>query len=459
MNESEVIAQVAPLLVKWLPEQRWFSGSEGPPMSVDVFDHEILVAGAATLLWMLVRVDGKSVYQVPIGIGLEAAVGSATYGQDAFVLGRINIDGAEQVVYDGLIDASLTRPLLTLITKGEITPKSVRPMGAEQSNTSLVFDSRYVAKFIRRLYEGNNPDLEVTQALTDAEFPNIAPVIATWQRDSYDLAVCQPYLWDGTDGWKLALASARDFLSPDTQGSSSSDGGTSVQLDLTNPAEAGGDFAGEAERLGRATAELHLAMAKAFPTERLVVDGLVASLESSVSVLPERQQGALQELIDEVRALPAESCGLAIRVHGDYHLGQTLRSVNGWFIFDFEGEPARPLAERTKPASPFKDVSGMLRSFHYAAASALFEQMENEHEALAEPAEAWETRNREAFLAGYFSTDGIGALLPPTGDGARETLMRALEVEKAIYELAYERSHRPTWVRIPESALERLFRS
>jgi maltokinase len=456
VNEAEVIPQLQPILSKWLPSQRWFSSGETAPSSVSVVDHEILVSGPTTLLWLLLRIDDDATYQVPVGLGHESVVSGLLHGHDAFVIGHVDIDGVEHVAYDGLIDGSLSRPLFAQITNGEITAKSVRAMGAEQSNTSLIFDSRYVLKFIRRLYEGSNPDLEVTQVLTDAKFPNIAPVVATWQRDNYDLAVCQPYLWDGTDGWKLALGSARDFFRLDTQGASATVGSPTVRLDLTDPAQAGGDFADEACRLGKVTAQLHMALAQNFETQPFDVSVLVASLESSINELEGSQRSALEQLIAQVRALPARDTGMAIRVHGDYHLGQTLRSVNGWYIFDFEGEPARPLTERTKPASPFKDLAGMLRSFHYAAASAVYEQMESERESLAEASEAWESRNREAFKEGYLSIEGIDSILPTTNASARQVLLEAFEVEKAIYELAYERSHRPTWVPIPQAAIDRL---
>jgi maltokinase len=335
----------------------------------------------------------------------------------------------------------LTRGLLTRITDGEMTPKSVRPMGAEQSNTSLVYDSRYVLKMFRRLHEGRNPDLEVTQKLTEVDFPNVASVVATWQRDNYDLAVCQPFLWDGTEGWKLALGSARDFIGSDAQ--------------EPDPSSAGGDFGAEAGRLGAVTAEMHVALAEVFPNEPFDPERLASSLESSLGGVEAQRRPALERLIADIRSVSPGDAGMAIRVHGDYHLGQTLRSVSGWYIFDFEGEPARPLDERTKPASGLKDVTGMLRSFHYAAATALHEQMPSDRSNLQGVANAWEQRNRDAFREGYFSAPGVEKVLPSSAD-ALDVLMRGFEVEKAIYELAYEKAYRPDWVSIPQSALERL---
>jgi maltokinase len=455
-DERGLIAQLEPLLAKWLPAQRWFSSGETTPSGMSVLDHEVLVSGESSLLWMLIHIDGHATYQVPVGIAPEKTIGSVTYGQDQFVIGHVDVNGEECLAYDGLIDPFLTRSMMGMISKGEIQPESARAMGAEQSNTSLVFDSKYVLKFIRRLYEGSNPDLEVTQALTDAQFPNIAPVIATWQRDDYDLAVCQPFLVDGTDGWKLALGSARDFLLLDSQEWSSTVGPPELRVDVADPADAGGDFAAEARRLGQVTAELHLALARTFPTDAFDPSAVAGSLEASMRDVNEDQRPALQSLIDDVRSIASTDAGKAIRVHGDYHLGQTMRSTDGWYIFDFEGEPARPLTERTKPASAFKDVAGMLRSFHYAAASAVFEQMETDRKGLGDAADAWEQRNRDAFKEGYLAVEGIDEVLPSTNTSARRTLMKAFEVEKAIYELAYEKSHRPAWIPIPQAALDRL---
>lgn len=452
-NKADVLAQLEPLIAKWLPTQRWCASESSPTLRV--LDNDYLVTGSTNLLWMLVELEDGAVYQVPIGISTDATVGSLLYGQDAAVLGKIDIEGDEYVAYDAMADPSLTRPLLTMITDGSLAPKSVRPMGAEQSNTSLVYDSRHVLKLFRRLHPGNNPDLEVTRKLTEVEFPNIAQVIATWQRGDYDLAVCQPFLWDGTEGWKLALGSARDFLGADIQGATSTVGAPGPRLDTSNPAEAGGDFASEACRLGNVTGELHISLSEVFPTSQFDPSTLADSLESSVNDVDAAQRPALQQLIGDLRSLPMSEAGPAIRVHGDYHLGQTLRSVNGWYIFDFEGEPARPLSERTKPSSSLKDVAGLLRSFHYAIATAVHEQMPNDREALGPFADAWEERNREAFREGYLMVHGIDSVLPATQE-ARDLLLRGFEVEKAIYELAYERAYRPNWVSIPQSALERL---
>jgi maltokinase len=141
-----------------------------------------------------------------------------------------------------------------------------------------------------------------------------------------------------------------------------------------------------------------------------------------------------------------------MRVHGDYHLGQVMRTDTGWYILDFEGEPDRALAERTAPNSVLKDVTGMLRSFHYASFHALVEQPFKDWATLRPRARSWESHNRTAFLDGYQANAQIHALLPDPGTAP--AVMFAYELDKALYEYDYERGHRPEWVPIPLDALE-----
>jgi len=302
-----------------------------------------------------------------------------------------------------------------------------------------VFDDRVVLKVFRRVQAGLNPDIEVTGALADTGFAHVAAPLATWERGGTHLAVLQPFLSGGIDGWALALTSLRDLYGND----------------CTDPADCGGDFAAESRRLGAVTAQMHVALAAAFGTREADVDEWVGLMERQLERVGAEapwRDGATA-VFERFRALARP--GPAIRVHGDYHLGQVLRTDVGWFVLDFEGEPARPLEERRALSSPLKDVAGMLRSFHYASAVALRDRPEEEWEALAPLGAAWEQRNRNAFLDGYLDADGIAELLPPDpGDTA--AALAAWELDKAVYEVAYERDHRPDWVEIPETAISRL---
>jgi maltokinase len=319
----------------------------------------------------------------------------------------------------------------------------VRSMGAEQSNTSLVFDDRVIVKVFRGLVDGPQPDVEVPAKLVSVGFAHVPRPLAAWGRGGDDLALAQEFLVGGLEGWAAALTSLRDLY-----GSG-----------LKDPAEVGGDFYAESGRLGQMTAEMHLALAAAYGVSlddgRVGewADGMATALDDLRDEGPEIQAGA-RARIEALRRVADP--GPAIRVHGDLHLGQVLRTDTGWYVLDFEGEPARSREARVRSTSPYKDVTGMLRSFQYAASAALRERAEDEDaDLLGELAAAWEVRNRGAFLEGYLGYGGIDELLPPDGD-SRSAVMTAFELEKAVYELAYERSYRPEWIDIPRLAIRRL---
>jgi maltokinase len=215
----------------------------------------------------------------------------------------------------------------------------------------------------------------------------------------------------------------------------------------------GGDFAGEASRLGAATASVHAALARMLGTGELsakevvaMVHAMRARLEDAAATVPELDEhaDALLRTYDDL-----ESYGHPVpvqRVHGDLHLGQVMRALDGWKIIDFEGEPARPLAERRMPSSPLRDVAGMLRSFDYAARHLLFDRPDPR---LEYRAVEWAERNREAFCEGYAEASGRD----PRDESV---LLRAFEIDKVVYEVVYEARNRPSWLPIPMAAVERL---
>ncbi|MPY94733.1 MAG: phosphotransferase, partial [Acidimicrobiia bacterium] len=207
-------------------------------------------------------------------------------------------------------------------------------------------------------------------------------------------------------------------------------------------ATAGPDaFLAGAPALGRVTAEMHVAMARAFGAQAGDAAAWADAMATQLGRTPGLEHA--DEAARRYRALAASpAAGVAVRTHGDYHLGQVLRRDDAWYLLDFEGEPARPVAERVAPTSPLKDVAGMLRSFGYAAA-------------VARADAGWEGRARQAFLDAYHATEGISGLLP----GDVDLVLGCFELDKAVYEVAYERSHRPSWAQIPLGAVERLLGS
>jgi len=425
---NDPVGTIEELLPEYLGRQRWFAGDA--PDAVRIVEHKELEEG---FRWMIVDADGAR-YQVLVGFRPVNQPPEFLHGNENAVLGTV--DGT--LAFDAVLDADLARSLLARVAPGE-KADHVRPIGVEQSHTSLIYDDRLLLKIFRRLHEGPNPEIEITDKLAAAGFAHVAAPLATWTLDdSSHLAVVQPYLVGGAEGWALALTSLRDLYS----------------ADYDDPAECGGDFAGEAWRLGEVTAAMHLAMAEVFGIKEGDPEAWASMAEAQLARLEEddADRERAKEFVDRLRAV--ENAGSAIRIHGDYHLGQVLRTDTGWFVLDFEGEPARPPEERHLLSSPLQDVAGMMRSFQYAAAVALAERGAADHDELVPLAAAWEGRNRRSFLEGYLRTEGVDALLPDVDD--RPTVLTAFELDKAIYEVLYERSYRPDWVDIPRAAVSAL---
>ena len=452
MNSSTSTATPAltALLAQWLPEQRWFGGKGRAVTSVDV-ESETALPGPSGLTHLLLRVrdegGGTERYQVLLG---RLADETPQRLQHA-VIGEADGD----VLYDAVHDIEATEALLELIARGaehdgllctstgELdTSLPSRVMGAEQSNTSVVYGEDYILKLFRRVQPGLNPDLEISRALAAAGSPHVAAPLG-WVEAIVDgerttLALLQAFARNATEGWAMATASVRDLF---------------AEADL-HADEVGGDFAAESERLGAATAEVHALLATSLPsatagpgesaeTARQLHERLDAALEVVPELAP--YAAALRASYDAVAGLTADVP--VQRVHGDYHLGQVLRTQDGWLLLDFEGEPARPLAERTALMSPLRDVAGMLRSYDYAARHLLAERGSDPQ--LAYRASEWAERNRSAFCDGYAAAAGTD----PRDDAV---LLRAFELDKAVYEVVYEARNRPSWLPIPIGSIERL---
>ncbi|WP_148574607.1 maltokinase N-terminal cap-like domain-containing protein [Nocardioides caldifontis] len=319
-------------------------------------------------------------------------------------------------------------------------------LSGEQSNSSVMFGETALMKLFRRITPGTNPDIEILAALTEAGNEHVASLFGwvdarTEDGELLQLGILQQFLRTASDGWELALASLRNLY-------------TTGDIPAR---ESGGDLASEAYRLGEAVAHMHLSLAGAFPVEQWDRDDLArlaetmsGRLERAVRVVPELEEhaAALHAIFDSVRHVPAPVT--VQRVHGDLHLGQTLRTVKNWKIIDFEGEPAKPLDERRRPDSPWRDVAGMLRSFDYAAEVSRrdHEQATGDTDSHAqERAREWAARNTTAFLAGYRDA---------TSADVDQVLLTAYATDKAVYEAVYEARNRPGWLSIPLAALARL---
>ncbi len=447
-------------LATWLAAQRWYATKSQAILAIEVQD-AITLASDPVLVLVLVRArlaDGRHEhYQLVLSF---AEAGSAD-GDDALVMQRTST----ATVCDAVAEPNRARALLTAIDaevaldgdggrfsfhRGDYTGPldtagPARPMGVEQSNSSIVF-SDTVLKVFRRLEPGINPELEVLRFLTRCNYPNIAP-LRGW---------CD-YRGAGPTGFRATLAVAQRFFA-------TAQGGWEMALDQISSDPEG--LITELAALGRATAELHNALASDpedpdfAPAEpdgdamAATIAEIDADVQRVFARLPEDERlAAIAGRGDELRSLLATAAraatgGRAIRNHGDYHLGQTLHTAGGigWVIIDFEGEPARPLAQRRAKRSPLRDVASMLRSFAYAAAA-------TEMAGATTPA-AFERRARDAFLDAYRGI--VHPILLPDGDAAVTALLSLFELEKVVYELRYELDNRPDWLPIPAAGIRRL---
>jgi maltokinase len=448
-------------LARFLPQQRWFAGKN---RDWELAGTTTVAALGPTVSVELVHVryaDGDvETYQLPLVRYPEAVEALA----HVLVEEATAEDGTSTWSYDALHDKEVTRLWTAGVAAGrddgaltfhrtegasaldEDATSIV--IGAEQSNTSLVFGGDAILKVFRKVSHGLNPDIEIHEALVRAGSEHVAEILgwvegrwtdADGMTGTGSLAMLQAFLRTATEGWESAKASVRDLY---------------AEGDL-HADEVGGDFAGESSRLGEATGEVHRALAEALGTGtldrdalRALAEGMRERLRRALGEVPGLQEhaGALGAAYDALADLPG---GLPVqRVHGDFHLGQTMRTLKGWKLLDFEGEPARPLAERRAMDSPLKDVAGMLRSFDYAARHLLVDRPEPH---LEYRANEWATRNRDAFCDGYGQVVGADPR-----EGASAVVLRAFETDKAVYEAVYEARNRPGWLGIPLSAIERL---
>ncbi len=424
---------VGDLLAAWLPGRRWYPGGKGDvrsePWLAVTFDGAV----GADVIVLLVRLTGASlpggevIVQVPLVLTAFDDVGPGYIGTVATPTGDV-------AVHDGAAHPACWLTLLHamgITGDDEAMIRRGRVLAGEQSNTSVILPgipspggSGGMLKILRTVAPGSHPDVMVPQALTEAGWGGVprflgALEVSTPEPSTAHLAILAELVPDAEDGFELAC-------------------------DLASRGES---FAPLAADLGRVVAQMHTMLRKALPAgppldARAFVAGLRRRAAAAVGEAPAlaAREAELTALLDdlELRLVDSPTPVPTQTIHGDLHLGQALHGATGWKILDFEGEPQRPVAERTAPDLPLRDVAGMLRSFGYAAAVG------------RAPDPSWEAEAAEAFLSAYRETAASG--LEP---GAHEAALTALVLDKALYEVVYETRQRPTWVGIPLAAVDR----
>jgi maltokinase len=427
---------VAELLATWLPTRRWFAGSGATVREVVISSDVLLADGDPQLRQVLadVTVGSQTVrYQVlpalaaqlPPGLSDDAVIGTLPDG-------RIAYDGVQDpnltlVLLRGIAERRQAGPISFVPEEGAVidTDVTARTLPALQSNTAVVFGDTAIMKLLRRPFRGEHPDLEIPAKLARAGSRLVAAPLGWIEAEGTVLGILSTFFPHATDAWKLAIADLR----------------------TAEP-----DFSAQAGRLGASTALLHAELADAFGTASLPAQALadltanmISELDAAADVVPEltTYRDAILARYAELAATP-DAVPIQ-RIHGDYHLEQVLGTAEGWVILDFEGEPSVPLARRRAFAPALRDVAGMLRSFDYAARHQELEHPDNEY--LRSIAGDWVRRCQDAFCAGYGE---VAEADPPQRD---TPLLRALVLQKAVYEAVYEARHRPSWLRIPLNAI------
>jgi trehalose synthase-fused probable maltokinase len=458
-----------------LERARWFGGKGRSISALTVVDEAIVEDGPPALVLALVRVSFSNgtaeMYHMPLLLDDNGP-------RDAFEeIDKLRVVG-DLMAHGHAVKGSLGTFYFGGAGLDPLAPpgnRSIRHIGVEQSHTSAVLDEDVIVKFFRRVEPGPNPELELSRLLTNEGFPHIPSQVGeisyegdidnSGEEAELDLGIAQTFVPGAVDGWVDMLEHVHRLF--DQIGAEES----ALKMRVMTE-QLAGHVLESIERLGDVTAALHISLSR----EEMEPDFLPEVVDAGdIKRWADEAMLKLRDLIDDGTAGLSElrpkaerlvrsfatvdgDLGFKTRIHGDYHLGQVLIARRDWLVIDFEGEPNRPISVRRTKQSALRDVAGMLRSFSYAALVPLLERTgegSDERRRIEPWAETWETLAREHFLNGYTRKSHEGTYLPTDRDRVA-AMLDFFELDKALYELGYERGHRPHWITIPLKGIRNL---
>jgi maltose alpha-D-glucosyltransferase/alpha-amylase len=494
------------VLPSFLANQRWFGAKDQQIASATVASLAELASGRDRYLLteLEVQLAGGAAtqrYFLPLATSYDDQALTHGWPLLSFALAQVRRGAKVGALYDAMAGPDFPLVAFEAIRSGVELPSSdgtlrfwptsaarrikvpenveVKRLSVEQSNSSAVIGNRLVFKAYRKLAPGAQPEIEIGRFLIEeAGFTNTPPLLGAIERVGADgqttaVAAAFGFVRNQGDGWVYTIEYLQRTLD-ELRLVATAEHPESAAL----AHEPHGFYLAQARVLGQRTAELHRALAT--PTEdpafiaepitradlrawqravRHQADAAFKALGQARPRLADDDRELVEALLARraacharIEALTEAAISAAkTRIHGDYHLGQVLVAQNDFYILDFEGEPARPLAERRAKSSPLKDVAGMLRSFDYAAWAAVTSLVEvhpGSAEVVRSLAEAWRQASAQAFLEAYRETIA-GCSSWPGSEAEAGRLLDLFLLEKALYEICYEAANRPNWIRIP----------
>jgi maltose alpha-D-glucosyltransferase/alpha-amylase len=513
------------VLADYLPHCRWFRGKARTIRSANISDALPLSEEFGVTYLTTINVDYRNAesetYLLPMALATGESGAAVRSRWPERVIAQIRLNERQRpedgVLYDAVSDPEFGATLLNLIERhrrikgvtGELsasttrhfhelrgpsnTPCEAHVLSAEQTNTSIAFGDRLILKLFRRLDAGMNPDLEMSQFLTERhQFPHVPRLAGSIEfhmprADSRDVGILLSFVPNQGDAWQFTIAELNRYFEVVATASEppALPAKPLVELLAEEPDQDVHHYVGAyldaARLLGQRIAELHLTLLEddddpdfipepfsvlyqrsSYQSMRNLLGQVMRTLSSRLSVVPDGLKAQVQAILANQSHiehyfddyLKHRLSVVRMRTHGDLHLGQVLYTGKDFVIIDFEGEPARELSERRRKRPAMRDVAGMLRSFHYAAFTAIIEQLRagalgKVEFATIEPwAKLWVTWTSQAFLSSYIKTADRPSLVPKD-PGDLAALLNALLMEKAIYEIGYELNNRPEWLRLP----------